>query len=459
MSNLPSIKIDLSKNAKQGQYFDDVMMAVSGFTGNRFFAYGGAVRGGKTFVTLFILILLCKKFPGSRWHVIRASLPDLKKTTIPSFEKLAPPGVKVHRDPGNWHASFPNGSTIFFTAESITQDPELKSFLGLETNGIFIEQAEEASKELWVKAMERTGSWYIDPMPPGLIFTTFNPTMEWPRAVFYEPYMDGVLESPYYYLPALPDDNPFVTQDQWNTWAQMDSRMYAAMIKGDWDALVSEDGKAFWTFDKQRHVADVPFLPDNTVVHLTFDFNVVPYMTLLCVQCVYLEDGTLQIRVFKEICLKHPRATTQASCEQFLVDYGSRVATAYIYGDASGSKRDTRAQKSDFEIALNTLGAITSSRSLRVKSVNPMVRKRVAFVRALLEGKIPKAQLIIDKSCENLIKDFLYVKTDANGGKLKEKKSVNGVTFEPLCHATDSLEDLLTTLLKQDFANFEKLLQ
>ena len=178
--------IDLSRNPKQGIYFNEVMSSVRGTSSNRFFAYGGAVRGGKTFCTLFILSVLCRMFPGSRWHVIRATLPDLKKTTIPSFEKLMP-HIKVQKDPGNWHATFPNGSTIFFTAESKQFDPELKSFLGLETNGVFIEQGEEASPELWQKAIERAGSWYIDPMPPAFVFLTFNPTNEWPRQVFYEP--------------------------------------------------------------------------------------------------------------------------------------------------------------------------------------------------------------------------------------------------------------------------------
>ncbi len=451
--------IDLSKNQKQAHYFNEVMLAVAGKSNNRFFAYGGAVRGGKTFVTLFILILLCKMFPKSRWHVIRASLPDLKKTTIPSFEKLAPKGVTVHRDPGNWYAPFPNGSTIFFTSESSTYDPELKAFLGLETNGIFIEQAEEANELLWQRAMERTGSWYIDPMPPGLIFTTFNQTQEWPRKVFYEPFMEGTLKSPYFYLPALPKDNPFVTQDQWDTWSQMDSRMYAAMIEGDWDALLNTDGRAFWTFDKIKHVGNVPFLPEVPVAHLTFDFNVVPYMTLVCAQCVYLEDRTLQIRFFSEICLKHPRSTTKASCEQFLTDWGQVVSSVYIYGDATGNKRDTREQKSDFEIAANTLRAITSDRSLRVLRSNPTPRKRVAFLRAIFEGKIPKVQVVIDKSCENLIKDFVHIKQDANAGKLKEKKTVDGVQFEPYGHTSDAAESLIVTILKTEFSNFEKLLQ
>ena len=53
-----------------------------------YFAYGGAIRGGKSYVVLFILHQLCLKFPKSKWVIVRASLPDLKKTTIPSFKYL-----------------------------------------------------------------------------------------------------------------------------------------------------------------------------------------------------------------------------------------------------------------------------------------------------------------------------------------------------------------------------------
>ena len=450
--------IDLSKNEKQAKFFNDVMLAVNGATKNRFFAYGGAVRGGKTFVILFIIILLCKRFPGSRWHVVRATLPDLKKTTIPSFEKLAPPGITVTRDPGNWHAKFPNGSVIFFTAESITQDPELKSFLGLETNGIFIEQAEEASRALWDRAKERTGSWYINPMPPALLFLSFNPTQEWPRQVFYEPNRDGTLKEPYYYLAATPKDNPFVTPDQWAAWSEMDSRTYAAMIGGDWDALVNMDGRAYWAFDKQRDTRPLQFNPSVPVLHLAFDQNVKPYITMIVCQCMYKTDGTLQIHILKEYCLKPPRSTTKALCEQFIVDWSHSVSKVFLYGDASGSKTDTREAKSDYEIAKEALYEFIDSNSMRIRTANPDVRKSVLFLCALFEGKIPGVEIFIDPACENLIIDLIQVKQDANGGIKKETAKEGGVTFEKYGHTSDALRYLIITLLKNEFKIFEKLL-
>ncbi len=455
----PNPVIDLSRNQKQADYFNEVMAAVAGLSNKRFFAYGGAVRGGKTFVTLFILMVLCRKFPGSRWHVIRATLPDLKKTTVPSFEKLAPTGVTIHRDPGNWYAPFPNGSAIFFTSENISQDPELKSFLGLETNGIFIEQAEEASRKLWEKAIERAGSWYIDPMPPALTFLTFNPTLEWPDEIFCEPYYEGELKDPYFYMPALPNDNPFVTADQWTAWQQMDSRLYRAMIEGDRTALISGEGRAFWTFDKSKHVKPLDFLPDTPVAHLSFDQNVVPYITMLAAQCVYLMDGTLQIRIFKEYCLKHPDSTTKTLCNRFLLDFGPRVNQVFIYGDASGSKRDTREAMSDYRIAETALKSKWGNRSNRVQTSNPQVRKRVLFLCAIFEGKIPGIEIVIDKGCYNLIQDMLMVKSDANGGKLKQRVTENGVSFEKWGHTSDALEYLVTSLCPAQFKDFEKLIQ
>jgi hypothetical protein len=173
---------------------------------------------------------------------------------------------------------------------------------------------------------------------------------------------------------------------------------------------------------------------------------------------VYKDDGVLQVRIFKEICLKHPRSTTQASCEEFAVEFGDKVQNVYLYGDASGSKRDTRAARSDYDIALSVLRRWTGNKSLRVLRANPEVRKRVLFLCAMFEGKIPGLELVIDKGCTVLINDLLYVKTDVNGGKLKTRITKDGVSFEPLCHATDALEGLIVVVAKQQFANFEKLL-
>jgi hypothetical protein len=45
--------------------------------------YGGAIRGGKTVVGLWTLILLCKVFPGSRWAInVPLTIAFLNRTPL-----------------------------------------------------------------------------------------------------------------------------------------------------------------------------------------------------------------------------------------------------------------------------------------------------------------------------------------------------------------------------------------
>ncbi len=50
--------------------------------------YGGAIRGGKTFVSLGALVVLCKMYPNSRWAIVRKDLPTLKGTYYHHLERL-----------------------------------------------------------------------------------------------------------------------------------------------------------------------------------------------------------------------------------------------------------------------------------------------------------------------------------------------------------------------------------
>jgi len=64
------VTVDLSKNKKQEELFNEVMYSIqkkqNGIEDyNKYFFYGGAIRGGKTFSILTILTILCRMFPNS----------------------------------------------------------------------------------------------------------------------------------------------------------------------------------------------------------------------------------------------------------------------------------------------------------------------------------------------------------------------------------------------------------
>ena len=104
----------------------------------RVIVFGGSIRGGKTYWLLLTLSHLALTYGGSRWVIIRKSLPDLKRTTFPSFTGLLGDGLNAHIRSWNRDTNvvtFNNGSELIFMAESFDEDKDLNRFRGLEVNG------------------------------------------------------------------------------------------------------------------------------------------------------------------------------------------------------------------------------------------------------------------------------------------------------------------------------------
>jgi hypothetical protein len=176
--------------------------------------YAGHIRSGKTIAILLILVLLCKVFPGSRWCVVRESLPKLKKTTIPTFFKYCcPPNFVKHYNKSELVFTAKNNSQILFMSQNFEADPELTSFWGLEVNGFFLNQSDELQKEMFDMSIMRRGQWKIDPMPPSLTLLDANPCANWSKTNFYDPYMSGELPSDFFFKPADMNKNPHITED------------------------------------------------------------------------------------------------------------------------------------------------------------------------------------------------------------------------------------------------------
>jgi hypothetical protein len=325
-------KINLTKNEKQTQYYNSVMQACAGLNGYKYFAYGGAIRGGKSYITAFIFMDLATRFPGTRWHIIRQDMPVLESTTIPTFQKLI--GTSENwswcRDKSNYHLTHTNGSKIFFKGENLVRDPLLNDFLGLETNGIWMEQAEELSEKMWEKALERTGSWYVEPMPRGFIFLTFNPTQNWVKQKFYEPWVKGELQEPFFYMPALPKDNPFVTEDQWGQWERMADAYHHQFVERDWSDFVDKTNLWAFAYDPVRH-SRLPYFKPDEIVYLSFDFNVNP----MCCSVIQMYNSAIGVM---EV-IKLPNSGTEQMCDYILASKYARCAVK-VTGDASGRHRD-----------------------------------------------------------------------------------------------------------------------
>jgi hypothetical protein len=394
------------------------------------YAYGGAVRGGKTFVILYCLHLLCRNYPGSKWVVVREDLPALKTTTIPSFNKL------IEADKyGKWNYSTPitfkytNGSQIIFKPESITTDKELNSFLGLECNGFFLEQAEELTESMYDMALQRTGSHYIDPMPKPYIFMSFNPSQTWTKEKIYIPYKENSLQSKIYYQEALPSDNPHVTKEQWESWDMLPEELKARMIKGDWTDF---GGKNLWlySFRPSLHLQDDlefdPYLP----IYECYDFNYSPTTCLLLQVVKERQSEGGGMFFLKEFSVD---GGTERLCNEVnryfdneLKDY---KGFSYVTGDVSGNQRDTRGNSTDYEI-IQRIRKVPLSRFIDTRAMNP----RMDYSRDICNTVFHNDLVFVDrKKCPILAKELGLAKPNENGrGLFKDRGTYKMDSFDAM---------------------------
>lgn len=249
---------------KQQEFMDAVLSGTYSYL-----LYGGAIRGGKTFVILATLLLLCKIYPGSRWIVVRKTNDVLNRNVLPSFNKLVPSSFLLDYNKSTKTAIFKNKSEIMFMAESADEDPEMDRFKGLEINGGAMEEADECREALFWKLVERAGSWALPKMPKPLILLSCNPNQGWVKKLFYTPYQKGVLKAPFFYLPAKITDNPHIPQSFLDSIKNLPEKIYKRFVEGSWDAGDNDEQLISW-------------------VHLTASIERVPN---------YLSDGPYSLGV------------------------------------------------------------------------------------------------------------------------------------------------------------------
>jgi hypothetical protein len=218
----------------------------------------------------------------------------------------------------------------------------------------------------------------------------------------------------------------------------------------------------FRNFNKLRHIAPVKFVPGKPL-HITYDFNVKPYMTLIVNQ-IHVDDDLkeFQIRAIREYCLSSPHNSTEAVTKRMLDDFSGFDPYFLYYGDASGDYRQAGSgDHTQFDTVREVLRDYISRSSDKVPRKNKAVFNRRDFVDKILEEKLSidydggkyKAILRIDPSCENLISDFQWLK-EGPDGKFKEKEEdpETKLKFEKIGHTSDAEEYLICEILESYYS-------
>lgn len=210
-------------------------------------------------------------------------------------------------------------------------------------------------------------------------------------------------------------------------------------------------GGNFWKhFNRAHHVG--PCRYDQTkALHLSFDFNVNPYMTCL----IYQIDGNTAYQI-GEITASSPNNTTQGVCKEFCARFPGHEAGLFIYGDPAGFHEDTRTQKghNDYVIIMQELAKYRPT--MRVERKHPSIVMSGNWINAIYFNKAGGVNILHDESCTATINDLQFVKEAEDGTmqKAKVKDKDTGITYEKYGHPSDAHRYFMTVAFGQQYTNW-----
>jgi hypothetical protein len=423
-----------------------------------FILYGGAIRGGKTFALLGLFILLSKVYPGSRWAIVRADLPTIKRNLYPSWEKIKPVNFIKHHDKELHTVTFNNGSQLIFFPESYDTDKELNRWRGLEVNGFGFEEINECQRISLSKAFERAGSYIIKEakrQPPPIIVGTANPSFGWVKTEIYEPWANGTLNPSWHYIQSRIYDNiPLITEQPLYLQSLKDNLNrfeYEVFVEGNWDIQLKTGGEFYKCFELDRHVGVCSYNPEIPL-HISWDDNVNPYLP-----CGVFQITGKEVRMIKEFTGISPNNTVKSVCNEIIREYQGHKSGIFIYGDATANKEDTKMEKgyNFYRLILDNL--IQFKPTNRVLTSNPSVVMRGNWINTILEKEINGIKIIISEICKQTINDLLMTKEAADGTKLKEMETNNTtkVRYQKVGHFSDLFDYLLVSSFQNDYINYQ----
>ena len=404
MSSETSTETKFKAYPKQLQFIEAV------FSGKySFLTFGGGMGGGKSFVSIAILLMLARMYPKSKWCIIRESLPTLKRTTIETFKKLVPESFLQSYNQSEHIAQFTNGSQIMFMPEDYYNDKDFDRFKGLEVNGFLLEQIEELQESLLNICLIRSGRNRVEPMPKPIILATVNPTQTWVKQRIYEADIRGTLPSDWYYLRSVISDNPALSEDQtyMDQLNRLDPISYARYVDGDWSAFAVNNPFAY-AFDELKHVVSEQECEYNSgkYLQLSFDFNIDPITCVVGQDLNFIDEFRLEKSDIYELCdrikAKYPKAV-------FIVT-----------GDATGraSNALTKGNLNYYTVIKQQLQLADTQ--MKQPSINPAVEDRRVLTNSMLQNE----PIRISARCKYLIEDLKFVEVNEKGDidKAKDKR-------------------------------------
>ncbi len=231
---------------------------------------------------------------------------------------------------------------------------------------------------------------------------------------------------------------------------------YTIYALGVW-GVRSTDGNFYKLFKRAKNVLSRHHLwcryNPNIALHLTFDFNVHPYVTI----CIHQVVGKRAVQI-DEICLPTPNNKTDLACKEFVRRYPTHKGGVFVYGDPSGVKEDTRTEKgyNDFLIIAKEL--LSFAVQMRYQKSAPPVVMRGMFINEVFDSGFEGLEFYISDACVHTVADYQNLKEASDGtkAKIKVKNKDTGVSYEKYGHTSDANDYFYCSAFFREFLAYQR---
>jgi hypothetical protein len=266
---------------------------------------------------------------------------------------------------------------------------------------------------------------------------------------------NDVIEMPYTVHHSTHGDNPYLP-DQYRAMLidlkRTNPYYYQVFTLGKWGTKIVS-GRFYKEFEQGKHThTDNRYNPD-IALHISFDFNVQPYVSVSIWQAV-----GKALTCIDEIPAREPDNTTAGACAMFMDKYRNHKSGLFVYGDPAGRHEDTRTEAghNDFNIIRKELKSMYPQILLMSKA--PSVAMRGSFINAIYRDNEQGVSITINEKCTNLINDMLFGKQASDGTKFKErgKDKTTGISVEKYHHFSDNMDYLIIKMFINEYNEFKR---
>lgn len=437
--------------------------------------FGGGARSGKSIFICAHEIIEATTYSGTQGLIGRKEYRTLRDSTLKTWwEVMAMFGYRAGKDyvfkAQDQEVQWSNGSLTMF--RHLGYDPGDVNYTRLGSTAFTraaIDEADECEERLAEMLLLRTG--FNTPPHGGKLIVTGNPGEYWTKHRYvYTPKNEPVeLNSRQRVILATVADNPDpIVRAEYTRRLQGMRNTYdrERLLNGDWLIQPRSGMEFFPDFSVVKHASKViPYNPDKAL-HITFDFNSAPYMTLLVSQIHQVPINKWRVAFLKEYTPAHPMSTTKAACQMLVRDLREGVFKGHkggiiYYGDASGKAKTSMATdtaRHNFDVVENELRGYLDGRSDMVLRRNPPHTKARDFMAHCFAGRLP-IEIAVHPDMHTTISDLVHLKQGPDGDILKEYETdpVTKVRYERWGHCSQAMYYEVISAFRSVYDEMEEL--